>query len=186
MKKKIFLYVLLVGIFSALTVKVLAAAPVPLAKSVTPTPTVTEVNYPLPYPGILPDNPLYPVKQFRDWILERLVMDPVRKIELNVLQGDKRIQMGILLIGKGKAQLGESTISKGEKYMVLAVNGATVLKDSGTAVPGYVIEKLQNALAKHEEVLNGLIAKAGDTEKAGLTESLALVKKLEADVEKLK
>ena len=43
--------------------------------------TETTVKYELPYPGILPDNPLYFLKQIRDWIMERLITDPLKKIE---------------------------------------------------------------------------------------------------------
>ena len=38
--------------------------------------TPTPVDYNLPYPGILPDHPLYPLQKIRDWLLVTFTRDP--------------------------------------------------------------------------------------------------------------
>lgn len=146
---------------------------------------VQKIEYALPYPGILPDHPLYNLKRFRDYLLERLISDPVRKIEFYVLQGDKRLSMGINLSSQGKGALAESTISKGEKYMEKAVSGASTLKAEGKTVPPYVIQNLKNSLVKHEEVITALLLTAQESEKAGLTGSLGLVEQMKETVKTL-
>jgi hypothetical protein len=148
-------------------------------EGVPPTEEIKQkVEYTLPYPGILPDHPLYNLKRFRDYVLERLISDPVRKTEFYMLQGDKRLAMGMALAAQGKGALSESTISKGEKYMEKAVSGISALKTNGGAVPPHVVGNLENSLGKHAEVVTALIASAQDAEKAGLNASLVLVQQL--------
>ena len=146
----------------------------------------TKVDYELPYPGMLPDNPLYFLKQIRDWILDKLIVDPVKKAEFYILQADKRVAMGMILNAGGKAPLGEEVISKAEKYMNNAAQALLALKAQGKDVPAYIVDHLSKALAKHTEVLTAEIAKAQDAQKAGLTASLTLVQQLQADLAKLK
>lgn len=153
--------------------------------TVTASPAAT-INYELPYPGMLPDNPLYFLKQIRDWVLDKLIVDPVKKAEFYILQGDKRIAMGVMLDASGKATLGEQVISKGEKYMNNAVQLLLTLKSQGKDVPAYIVDHLSTALAKHAEVLTAEIAKAEGAQKSGLSASLTLVSELEADLAKLK
>lgn len=143
-------------------------------------------EYLLPFPGILPDHPLYFLKQVRDGILDRLIVDPLRKAEFHVLQADKRLNTGGVLVEQGKGSLAETTISKGEKYMERAARGLSAFKSTGRPVPASIIDKLTRSMEKHVEVLTGLIAKTSGNEKAGLTGSLEFVKKLQGEVEKLK
>ncbi|HCM82552.1 MAG: hypothetical protein UT57_C0026G0004 [Microgenomates group bacterium GW2011_GWC1_39_7] len=147
---------------------------------------VQKVEYTLPYPGILPDHPLYFLKRLRDTILERLITDPIRKAEFYVLQSDKRLQMGIMLTDGGKGNLGESTISKAEKYMEQAAVGLSAYKKSGGIVPPYVVERLEKATAKHKEVMTDLLEKVQETEKAGLEGSMTLLKEVIASLGSLK
>jgi len=161
------------------TLPVAAATPVA-------TPTPTPVEYTLAYPGILPDHPLYMVKRIRDFILEKLIVDPVRKAEFYILQSDKRLVMGMALVDKTSFPLAESTISKGEKYMAKAVNGVEMARNEGVAIPASVLDHLDIALAKHKEVVTQLLGKVQETEKNGLSESLKLIENLQAVVKKLK
>jgi len=145
-----------------------------------------EVEYQLPYPGILPDHPLYFLKRFRDFVLETLIADPLRKAEFYILQGDKRLAMGMMMSAAGKASEGESVISKGEKYMEKAYQYLINQKNAGVAIPAYITEKIGNALAKHQEVISSLLLNANEQEKAGLTGSLDMVKQLMGETVKLK
>ena len=158
----------------------------PAEGSLSPLPVTQKVEYTLPYPGILPDHPLYFLKRLRDTILEKLISDPIRKAEFYILQGDKRLQMGLMLIEEGKASLGESTISKGEKYIEQALTQLSSYKGSGAVVAPYVVEKLEKSIAKHQEVITDLITKATDTEKAGLQGSMELLNKISTSIQSLK
>lgn len=143
-------------------------------------------EYLLPFPGILPDHPLYFLKQVRDGILDRLIMDPLRKAEFHVLQADKRLNMGKLLVEQGKGSLAETTISKGENYLERAVSELSEFKSTGRAVPANLIDRLMRSTEKHVEVLNELVLKTEGETKAGLTGSVEFVKKVQGEVEKLK
>lgn len=143
-------------------------------------------EYLLPYPGILPDHPLYFLKQIRDGILDRLIMDPLRKAEFHVLQADKRLNMGRMLIENGKGTLAEQVISKGENYLERAVSELSEFKFTGRAVPASLIDRLMRSTEKHVEVLNDLVLKTEGETKAGLAGSVEFVKKVQGKIEKLK
>lgn len=158
-----------------------AAADKPVSKRVA-----QKVEYTLPYPGILPDHPLYCLKGVRDYILDKLIVDPVRKIEFYILQADKRLGMGISLVDKGKKVLAEEVISKGEKYMDKAVGGLITSRREGKEVPGYVTDRLEKSMLKHIEALEELIVRSEGEYKKGLMGSLDLVRRLQQELAKVK
>ncbi|MCL4360497.1 DUF5667 domain-containing protein [Patescibacteria group bacterium] len=143
------------------------------------------IEYTLPYPGILPDHPLYFLKQIRDKILDWLIVDPGKKADFLILQADKRLAMGIALTDEGKTVLAEQTISKGEKYMDRAVGELETLKDSGKFFPPGLLDHLRLSMAKHTEVLGGMITQASGTVRSGLEGSVRLVGQLGARVKAL-
>lgn len=151
-----------------------------------PAPAAKKIEYLLPYPGALPDSPLYMLKTLRDRILDVLIVDPIRKAEFYLLQADKRLNMGIFLVAQNKQVLAEQTISKGEKYMLQTVHGLVAVKTGGKDVPAYLVERVETSLAKHVEELEILIAKTNDPVKTGLSGSLEMVQRLQGDVKKLK
>ncbi|MBI5449298.1 hypothetical protein HY948_03185 [Candidatus Gottesmanbacteria bacterium] len=178
MKKIAVVFVILIGVL---------ISPVgTFAKEVTVQTTKPAVQYLLPYPGVLPDNPLYILKTLRDRILDVLIVDQARKAEFYLLQGDKRLNMGIFLVAQEKGVLAEQVVSKGEKYMIQAVSALASVKAGGKEIPGYLMEKIELSLAKHEEELRMLIAKVNDPVKAGLSGSLDQVVILRGEVKKLK
>ncbi len=148
--------------------------------------TKPKVEYQLPFPGILPDNPLYMIKVFRDRVMEILIAEPVRKTEFYVLQADKRLGMGVQLLDKGNTALAETTFSKGETYMDKAISTVVNYKTSGKEVPGYLVERVSRSLAKHKEVFEELAGKASETSKPALSGLLETVIKLQIEAEKLK
>lgn len=122
------------------------------------------VDYYLPYPGILPDHLLYPIKMIRDKILLSLTFDPVKKAERLLLYADKRIGAARALIEGGKVELGISTMTKAEKYLEQAIAQAEKAKKAGKDTTG-LYEKLAKATLKHQEVLAGLLPKVPDKAK---------------------
>jgi len=152
----------------------------------TPTPTpVPKVEYELPYPGILPDHPLYFLKVLRDRTLGFLIQDPVKRTEFNLLMADKRLIMGIFLSEKGKPSLAESTISKGEKYLEKAFSDLTYARAKGDQTTVNLVDKIKKSVAKHEEVLTELLERMPEEKKKGIEESLNLVKKIKEELKKI-
>src|SRR3989344_3654978 len=133
MFKKIFLG-LLVGL--VLTGKILAQS----------------VDYYLPYPGILPDHPLYWLKMVRDRVGLVLTTAETAKAEKLLLYADKRLGAAWALIDGNKVPLGVSTLTKAEKYLEQAAQ----VRDSFTDKA-----KLDKAIQKHLEVLPLLQDKSG-------------------------
>ena len=119
-----------------------------------------EVDYYLPYPGMLPDNPFYWVKMMRDRMQLWLSPSPLKKAEKLLLYADKRLGAGYSLIDGGKESLGITTLTKGEKYLERAKS--STLKIEGE--DGFK-EKLGKATRKHSEVLKMIKTKVGDEEK---------------------
>lgn len=141
--------------------------PAKTTAELTPTPIITpqpKVDYFLQYPGILPDNFLYPLKMIRDRILLGLTTDPVKRAEKLLLFADKRLGAGRALIEGGKTQLGIETLTKGEKYLEQAINQAEKAKQAGKETT-VLYEKLAKASLKHQEVLGELVLKVpGETQ----------------------
>jgi hypothetical protein len=179
-----------IGLFvaaSALTVSPVFAQIAPPAKQDLASPgAVQKIEYVLPYPGILPDHPLFALKELRDKILDFLIVDPVRKAEFYMLQADKRLGMGVMLIDKGNAQMGVQTLSQGEAYGAKVATTLMGVKTSGKEVPAYLLDRLTKSMVKHEEVLTETLGKVTGAELAGLQTSLDVLKKTMGDVASFK
>lgn len=142
MKYKLFIIALCMLLVSFVTVSSSAqeaemdgeltiASPSP-AMTITPTP-----DYLLPYPGILPDSPLYGFKTLRDKIVSTMIGDPLKKAEFDLLQADKRIGAALLLLKTGnkeKQLVALSTISKGQNYYEEAIEKLAEARKQGTGV----------------------------------------------------
>lgn len=111
-----------------------------------------KVEYTLPYPGLLPDSPIYFLKIARDRIISFLISNPLKKAEFYLLQADKRLAAGMYLANKNKYELSNSTISKGENYFESALSKAEEAKKQGFLVKGILLN-LQNSASKHQEVI---------------------------------
>jgi len=122
----------------------------------SPTPEVSRVEYVLPYPGMLPDNPLYFLKNLRDRIIEVLISDPVNKAEFYILQADKKLNMGIVFATTGKPEEAEAVLAQSIDARTKAVVALEGVVAAGKPIPGYVSEKLMLSLKKHAEVLTDL------------------------------
>lgn len=112
----------------------------------------TAVDYILPYPGLLPDSPIYFFRATRDRIVSFLISDPLKKAEFDLLQADKRLAAGVYLANKNKYDLANSTISKGENYFESALVKAEEAKKQGLAVDS-IASNLYHSSLKHQEVL---------------------------------
>lgn len=127
-----------------------------------------KVVYELPYPGILPDHPLYFLKIIRDRINEFLTRDNLKKAQLYLNYSDKRVAMALALSLKGKNQAAISSFSKAEKYFEKIIDLLKEAKKQGNQAPSSFIEIIKLSNAKHNELI-GEIMKASP---AGLQQDI--------------
>lgn len=116
-----------------------------------------KVIYELPYPGILPDNPLYSIKAVRDRLLDFFTRDNVKKAQLYLMYSDKRAHMAILLAKKGKEQLAITTLSKGEKYSAQIPGLLKSSKAQGVNPPDDLVFRSKLSNTKHREILDTFV-----------------------------
>lgn len=131
----------------------LAAPPLAAVEAATPQ----DIEYSLPYPGLLPDSPLYIFKVLRDRVTLAVIRDPVKKAFYNLFLADKRLAAAEVLINSGKVGLGVTTVVQVEGYYARAVDGA--LSNLSKEKADELLSKLTVAGAKHAEVINSLTAK---------------------------
>lgn len=155
------------------------------AQDATASATPTPIQYTLPYPGLLPDHPLWFVKAIRDKIISFLISDPLKKSEFDLKQADKRLSAGVALIKKGKTEEGISTISKAENYLEEAVRSASLAKTSGKDVMSW-LETLMNASKKHREVILEVEQTVSPDVRDSLLKERQRLEKLEKDVEEIR
>ena len=146
-----------------------------------------KVEYQLPYPGLLPDSPLYFLKMVRDRIVGFLISDPLKKAEFDLLAADKRLNAGIYLLNKDKSKsaLAYSTISKGENYFEEAIKNVREAKKQGMDTND-IIRRLSDSSYKHQEVLTMLRKKAPKELKESFMSLEKRAKDLRKQVESLK
>lgn len=122
---------------------------------------VNQVDYYLPYPGILPDHVLYPLKMMRDQVRLWLANSTEKKMELQWLYADKRIGAAEVLVSGGKADLGVKTAVKANGYLKQAVDQAEKLGD--------LVDwpRLSRAIERHQQIIEGLLV---DLEGSDLSE----------------
>lgn len=133
-----------------------------------------KVIYNLPYPGILPDHPLYFLKIIRDRSTEFLTRDTIKKAQLYLLYSDKRVAMAIALSKKGKSQLAITSFSKGEKYFAKIPELLKTAKSQGSSAPSSFNETLKQSNAKHAELIKELIKTAPEGEQESINQLLEL------------
>lgn len=189
MQLKKFIAVTLFG-FSVLSLsQAFAASPAKqvMEKTVQPIEVLAEKShYVLPFPGLLPDHPLYFLKNFRDFLLDKLIVDPIRRSEFYLLQADKKLAMTIAFIEMGNISRAQDVLTKSGKHMEQSVAGLVNLKTQGKGVPGYVIDRITSSLVKHEEVLGEILQKMQGKQIENFTSALALIKTLQGEAGKLK
>jgi hypothetical protein len=128
-----------------------------LVQITTPTPA----DYQLPYPGMLPDNPLYFLKAIRDAITALFLSKPLDKATFDLQQSDKNIQASYLLISQqqGKTMLALQTFSQGQDDFDQAITQATSAKKQGYSTKD-LATKLSEANQKHEQILEAIAQSA--------------------------
>ncbi len=111
-----------------------------------------KIEYYLPYPGLLPDSPVYVLKAARDKISLWFTFSMEKKAEKELLFADKRIGAAAVLLDGGKTGLGVSVATKAEKYYCQSVNRISAESKKGRDVKS-LLSKLSTAGLKHQEML---------------------------------
>lgn len=139
------------------------------------------VDYYLPYPGILPDHPLYWLKMLRDRLMLLFTRNPLERWQRLLLYADKRIGAAQALINGGKSELGLTTATKAEKYYSQAVELVLNLEKEKKA--GWSEkERLIKAGERHRQICQILKSKVND-EKKSVFENI--ITNLNSNLEKL-
>jgi len=128
----------------------------PPASAVLGTQT-TSINYQLPYAGtVLPDNPLWDLKALRDKIWYTVTPSPLKKAELALLFSDKRLAAAQTLFENKKPDIAISTLTKGEKYLEIAMTEEQIAKSQGFNTSEF-LNTLALASLKHRQVIESLM-----------------------------
>ncbi len=136
-----------------------------------PAPVI--IDYELPYPGILPDNPIYLLKTIRDNITGFLIGKPLKKAEFDLIKSDTRVSAAITLIEQKKStSLAITTLSDAEDYFSEALKKTREAKAQGMDTRDFV-KRLVTANQKHEEIAKKIEEKIGTKDK----NKLEIVKK---------
>ena len=142
-------------------------------ENITPSPTQApkEIEYTLPYPGILPNNPLFIAKTIRDRLQEVFTLNPLRKAEFYLLQADKKLSSSLILFGLGKEDMAEKMLSKSQDYLEKAIDGEETAKNSSESLLE-LSGKIKQSSKKQSELINGLYEKSKAEIKLKLKEDL--------------
>lgn len=151
------LLILLITVFS------LSSFSFAFAQNNSTNSALTNIEYELAYPGLLPDNPLYYLKAIRDNIFKFLIQDEMKKAEFDLLQSDKRLEASRLLLLKGKAELSITTLSKSGNYFDDAIANIFKAKKKGKNTDA-LLGKMITASRKHQQVIREMQkGRKGDT-----------------------
>ena len=144
-----------------------------------------KVLYNLPYPGILPDNPIYFIKIVRDRITEFATREQLRKAQVYLLMSDKRVAMAQALVKKGKDQLAIDTFTKAEKYFLKIPSLITSSKKQGNSPTSGFIDTLKLSNAKHREIGQSLLKDLPQGMNESVMQALNITNQIRQQVEKL-
>jgi hypothetical protein len=177
MKKS--LLILLLLLFLSINVQKVSA------QQISTSPAALNVDYTLPYTGILPNNPLYFLKVLRDNFLSMLITDPLKKTDYDLLMADKRLGAANALIDEGQINLAITTLSKSGNYFYLAIQQAINAKKQGENVNN-ILEKLLAASLKHQQAIFIMEEKTTGTARLVLQTSQKRAEGFQKSVEQLK
>jgi hypothetical protein len=139
------------------------------AQEATPLlPTPSPVVYTLPYPGIMPNHPLYFLKALRDQLLMLLITEPVKKVEFRLLLAEKSLNTSIFLTQQhNKQALAVKTLTQGSEYLKTA---ETLLAQAPTSSDrlNNVKDRFGKLLTKYTEVVRTLTPQFSDEYRQGL------------------
>jgi hypothetical protein len=115
------------------------------------------INYQMPYAGsVLPDSPFWVLKAARDRVWYLITSSPLRKAELALLFSDKRLMSAETLLENKKPNVAISTLTKGEKYLEVAVADEKIARSQNYDTSVF-LARLAVASLKHRQIIESLI-----------------------------
>lgn len=128
--------------------------------------TTLHVNYELPYPGMLPDNPLYFLKVIRDGIVKMLINDPFKKAQFSLNVAEKRMYAGKMLVDKDEDRLAVEIIGKSNNYLDDALKAIVVAKKLNPKNPDIrpFLQQFKTAVQKHYEIAEDIKPQIDESE----------------------
>jgi len=115
-----------------------------------------KVDYTLPYPGILPDSPLYTFKTIRDSLEGFFIGDPIKKAEFDLNHADMYVAAAETLTKQKKdTALIETSLKKALAYFRSGLEGAREAKMQGMDINS-TTKKFMLSNRKHREVIDNI------------------------------
>ena len=148
---------------------------------VYPSAPYVQVDYFLPYPGLLPDSPFYKLKALRDKIILTFTRQGAEKVEMYLNLADKRLGAVVALSEGNQLSLAVSTLTKAEKYLLQSVEETILLQKQGKDVKSLLLT-LTKATRKHLEVADSLILKTESQNRLTIEETKRLTLQLQERV----
>lgn len=132
------------------------------AQVVSSASSQTRIDYQLPYPGMLPDNPLIFLKVFRDNLTAFFLSKPLDKAQFDLLQSDKNVEASYLLVTQevGKTDLALKTFSQAQDDFSQAIDQSTSAKKQGYNTTE-LSKKLSLSNQKHLQILQSIGQQTG-------------------------
>jgi hypothetical protein len=203
MKKLVWLVLVLTILISAKAVRVYAAprleigAPVIVGESkITSEPIEADnvpddtkapkVEYVLPYPGMLPGQPFYFLKSWRDRIMLALLTTPMKKAQFHLLQSDKFLAMAGMFSDNNKIVEATSAVTQSVTEYSDAITQAGIVKNTNIPVEDQFIDKLERSANKHIELFEGIESKATDANKLIISRAISQMHDLAGTIGHLK
>lgn len=144
-----------------------------------------KIKYNLPYPGVLPDNPLYFVKSLRDNVLDIMTRDSLKKARLYLLFSDKKTAMALVLEKKGKEKMAVQTMERGEKEFLRLTSLVKDAKKQGNSPEGEFVLNIKLSNDKHREVIQSLLKGSSSNESVNLNSVMKLNDEIKKQISSL-
>ena len=144
-----------------------------------------KIEYNLPYPGILPDHPLFFLKNIRDKVLELTTRDSLKKAELYLLLADKRVGMAMNLAKGGKEKNASLAFSEAEGFFAKIPQLIEISKKQGVSASSDFIQRLRLSNAKHKEIGTSLLKDLSQELNSEISKSLDVNQQIKKKLEKL-
>ncbi len=115
----------------------------------------------LPYPGLLPNHPLYPLKQLRDEFMLMTTRAPLQKAQLYLHLADKTVNAANMLTD---CSLSVKTALHSQAYLLDQQEVLQEAKEMGLAPEVAVIEGNKLSMREHARILKGIHKRCNGTE----------------------
>ncbi len=111
-----------------------------------------EDNYILPYPGLMPGNKLYVIKETWDKLIGFLMRGNFTKFKYELAMADKKIVEAKILYEYGQIALGNKALKKYQTHMMVLPKLLAIANKEGKNISEKE-ELLKRARIKHQQVL---------------------------------